>query len=145
MGASTPLASARAASGRQKPYHVSRPPLRRSLPSPSSGARSFRKNIMTSKSLKIAHFHPMSCPREGQQASNMRGAQRSNFCHDTILHTPRTDRRSTDNAERPAAPPGNRSHYLWHITPKVISSYSEGSQSESCLYHCLCYSMALPS
>ena len=30
-------------------------------------------------------------------------------------------------------------------TPKVVSGCSEGSQSGSCLYHCLCYSMALPS
>ena len=63
------------------------------------------------KSLKIAQFRPVSCPREGQQASNIRGAQRSNFCHDTILHTPRTDRRSI--GQRTAAPPGNMSHCLW--------------------------------
>jgi hypothetical protein len=31
---------------------------------------------MTSKSLKIAQFQPMSCPREGLQAGNMKGAHR---------------------------------------------------------------------
>ena len=55
---------------------------------PSHLIKSFRNNIMTSKSLRIAQFQPMSCPREGQQAGNMRGAQRSSFCHDIILHTP---------------------------------------------------------
>ena len=72
---------------------------------------------MTSKSLKIAQIRPVSCPREGQQASNMRGAQRISFCHDTILHTPRMDRRSTDNAPRPLPATGLTIYGISH-TPR---------------------------
>ena len=110
---------------------------------PSLSSRSFRKNIMTFKSLKIAQFQPMSCPREGQQAGNMRGAQRSSFCQYSTAYPLNG---SSIDAPPTAAPTGNQSHYLWHIThSQVISSCSKGSQSRSCLYHYICYSMALPS
>ena len=57
------------------------------------------------------------------------------------------DRRSTDNTLQPLdrIPATGLTVYGISHTPKVISSCSKGSQSGSCLYHCLCYSVALPS
>ena len=50
---------------------------------------------------------------------------------------------STEYAPQPLPATGLTVYGISH-TPKVISSCSEGSQSGSCLYHCLCYSVALP-
>ena len=92
----------------------------------------------------------MSCPREGQQAGNMRGAQTSKEQLLSWYNTAYPLNGSSINGQHTAAPrshPGNRSITVYGIshTPKVISSCSEGSQSGSCLYHCLCYSVVLPS
>jgi hypothetical protein len=60
----------------------------------------------------------MSCPREGQQAGNMRGAQRSIFCHDITLHTPQTDGRSTYNAPQPLPATGFTLSVAYHTLPR---------------------------